>query len=196
MKKIFYAFTIFFLILELNSHHQPRKLKFKEEFYRLYYLPSYANKYDYARNIFWLEIAIKAPWAPPIQALIISEDERSYQKYQLMLYFHLNYLMARNTMYWASRYDKHEPVWFNKTYKEDILKSLEIAKYHYNNSLYYWQEMLNYKEQIQQIHDRHLNLEFINNVIFKIDQNDINFERVINRQLKHIEKTKNFLGRL
>ena len=185
---------IVFLSLLLVTAVSGRKLKFKEEFYRLYYLPHYATQHDYHRNIFWLEIAMYAAFAPPIQALTICKTEKQYQKYQLLLKMHLNYLMAKNHVFIAVRYDKHEPLWFNRTYKEDILKSLDIAEYHYKCAGSYWEKMLDYKRLAEGIKNTRIDLDFLEDMVYKVNQGDVNYQRVTRRQLAKLEKTRAFFN--
>ena len=195
MKWIYLCFIGIFVIFEQASS---RQLLYKEEFYRLYYLPLYHTQHDYNRNIFWLQIAMKAAWAPPIQALVISKKPVEYQKYQLLIRMHLNYLMTKNAVYLGARYDKHEPRWFNKPYKKEILESLEIARYYYLTALRSWQEVLKYKKELQTPKFKfiHIDLFFTEDMIVRIDSKDLNYERVVKRQLAKIEQTIDYFNAL
>ena len=170
------------------------KLRYKEEFYRLYYLPQYSSQTDYNRNIYWLQMAMKIQFAPPIQALTICKTKKQYEKYRLLLKMHLNYLMAKNHVYIAARYDKHEPVWFNQPYKEDILKSLDIAEYHYQCAENYWNEMLKYKEAAEIIKKTRIELDFLEDMIHKVNVEDVNYKRVVDRKLNKLKKTRLFFN--
>ncbi len=180
---------LFLLLIEITH---ARKLRYKEEFYRLYYLPQYSSQSDYNRNIFWLQVAMDVQFAPPIQALTICKTEKQYKKYRLLLKMHLNYLMAKNQIFIAARYDKHEPLWFNRPYKEDILKSLDIAEYHYKCAENYWNEMMKYKKQAKAIKKTRIELDFLEDMIYKVDSKEVNYKRVVDRQLNKLEKTKAF----
>lgn len=191
--KAWKTILLFLLLIVLVSGG---KLRYKEEFYRLYYLPHYSSQTDYNRNIFWLQIAMSAAFAPPIQALAICETEEEYQKYQILLKMHLNYLIAKNHVFIAARYDKHKPLWFNRRYKKDILKSLDIAEYHYLCAQNYWEEVLRYKQEAETIKKTRIKIDFLEDMIYKIDTDDVNYRRVTDRQLNKLKKTRSFFDSL
>jgi len=157
-------------------------------------MPSYAQNHDYRRNIYWLQFALKMDFAPPIQALTICNTPEKYAKYQHLLKMHLNYLMAKNSVYLAARFDKHEPVWFNKPYRTDILKSLEFARYYYESAINYWQEVLKYKEEAEVYQAARIELDFLEDMVHKINTDQVNYQRVAQRQLKKLAETRNYFS--
>ena len=150
--------------------------------------------------MFWLEIALKSPFAPPIKAFVVPKTREQYERYKTILKMHLNYLMTQNYVYLASRFEKHYPVFFNKPYYKENLESLSIAKGFYQNALYYWYKVLEYSdhldpEKISSFKEEHLTeLYFMEDVIYRIKKNDLNYERVIQRHLKKINETELFFA--
>jgi hypothetical protein len=170
-----------------------RQLSTVEEFYRLYYLPQIFQVEDLRRNLFWLQIALKAPFATEIQALVVPKTPQEYEKYKLLLTLHINYLMAETCIGLAAEYDKHEPLFFNKPYAKDILESLDYARYYYQCSENYWQVVLDLKKQIQTRYRKiHIDLQFPEDILVRIDSGDLDLKRVAERHLAKVEKTKIF----
>lgn len=189
--KVKQIFIFVFLILYTFSYN--KKLRYKEDFYRLYYLRQNYRTLDLNRNLFWLNIAIYARFAPAWKALVYCDTEREYERYKLLLKMHLNYLMARNELYLGAKYDKHKPVFYTKVFNEDILNSLKIAKQHYKSALSYWEWVLKYKNQAEtEYPDERIDLNFIEDTIYNINSGDLDLERTANRKLSNIIKTEHY----
>ena len=189
---------ILLFLLLLFCFLSGRPLFYLEEFYSLYYLPHHYQNNDIKRNLVWLEVALKSPFAPPLQALFIPKSEEQYEYYQIILTMHLNYLMAKNYIYLANRFQKHEPVFFNRPYTEENTNSIQISRRLYENALYYWDKTLLYynKAKDYQRSESFANyitsLSFIENIIYRIDQDELNYKRVIDRQLNKLSQTESF----
>ena len=173
-----------------------RKILYKEEFYRLYYLPLYHREANYIRNIHWLKWAMKVAFAPPIRALTVCETPSQYEKYKILVKMHLNYLMTKNTVLLAARFDKHKPVWFNRPYKESILKSLKIARHYYTSALDHWEKVLYYQRLASSLKGTRIELDFLEDMIYKIEVGEVDYKRVVNRQLKKLEGTTSYFHNL
>ena len=185
MQRLLIVLSLFFI---LASDLYSRKLRYMEEFYRLYYLPQYFNKYDLRRNMVWLQTALKCHFDQPIRALVPVKTEREYEKYQMLLMTHINYLMTKNSVFLGARFDKHEPRFYNKPFKEDILKSLEWARYYYQTALNYWDIVLDYKEIVEEYDDVEVDIKFVNDLMYKIEVGDVDYYRVVNRKLEQLEE--------
>lgn len=168
-----------------------RPLAYLEEFYRLYYLPQLFDNDNLNQNLHWLQTALKAPFAPPIQALVICKTPAEYERYQQLLRMHIHYLMTQNCVLLAARYDKHEPVFFNKEYSKEILESLEYARYHYECARNYWAVVLDFKRDLSKARFARVpDMEFSEDLLVRIDSGELDYRRVIDRQLAKLEKTK------
>lgn len=172
-----------------------KKLSTLEEFYRMYYLPSMATEDDYFRNQFWLQIALKSPFAIPMHALVVPKSEAQYRKYKHLMRMHLNYLLTKNAIYLAARFDKHRLVFHDKPVKEEILRSLGYARYHYEVAGLYWQEALKHYAAARRLR-RRVPLEFLNQMVFRIHKKELDYDRVIRRKLKQLRKKIEFYENL
>ncbi len=191
---MFFLITLFFA-----DTAEARKLRYKEEFYNLYYLPQKYTTEDLARNLYWLQYARKAEFAPPIQALFVQEKADAYQKYKRLLNMHIGYLLSKNWVFSAARFDKHRPVFFNLDYSKDILESLKIAEGLYEIALAEWEYTVSQYEAAQSFGTRTQGLEFLEQELYKIYTREIDYERVINRQLKKLRASRAYFeseGRL
>ncbi len=201
-KKISSFFTPFLLLLILffltPNQVEARKLYYLEEFYRLYYLPLKFDNQDLARNIHWLQFATNRPFAPPIHALLVHDDETTYKKYQILLKMHLHYLLTKNFVYLAARFDKHKPVFFNKPYAKDILASLKIAEYLYREAIREWKIVINdYYSQVKDISEYkrvRTRISFLDELITRITTGELDYQRVIERRLKKISEAKEYFS--
>ncbi len=174
----------------LPSHS---KFRYVEDFYSLYYVPLKPENSDFNRNIFWLKWALAAPFAPPIFALSPPKTPEAYEKYKTLMRMHLHYLVTKNLVFLAARFDKHEPVFYNKPFAEDILKSLGIAEYLYLEAAKEWKKVLNIYRQALKIKAR-TNLNFLEQAVYRIRTKELDYDRVIKRKLKKLARTKKYFS--
>ncbi len=170
------------------------KFRYVEDFYSLYYLPNKMENQDLNRNIFWLRWALAAPFAPPLFALKPPKNEQAYEKYKKLMRMHLHYLVTKNFVFLAARFDKHRPVFYNLPYKEDILKSLNIAEYLYQEAQKEWQKVLPYYQELRRVRVR-TELNFLEDSLYRIYTKELDYDRVIKRKLKKLSKTKAYFTR-
>lgn len=174
-----------------------RKLYYLEEFYGLYALPHKFDNQDLARNIHWLQIATNRPFAPPIHGIVVEDSEIKYRKYQQLLIMHIHYLLTKNFVYLAARFDKHKPIFYNKPYRKDILSSLKIAEYLYNEALREWANVIRYYYKITddpELKKIKTQLTFPEDMIYRINTGELDYERVINRRLNKISEMRSYFG--
>ena len=168
-----------------------KKLKTFEEFYRLYYLTSYYDDHHLKRNIFWLQKTLKKPFAPPIQALVISTNIDQHRRYQRLMKMHVYYLLTKNYVLLAARFDKHYPVFFNKKYNKENLRSLDIAKKYYQTATIYWRECLKYHKNVDKIKKK-TKLPFIEDLFYRIKYENFNYNTIIRRKIAKVEEKKDY----
>ena len=168
-----------------------KKLETFEEFYHLYYLTSYYDNHHLKRNIFWLQKTLKKPFAPPIQALVISTNIDQYRRYQRLIKMQVYYLLTKNYVLLAARFDKHYPVFFNKKYSKENLRSLNIAKNYYQTATTYWKECLKYHREADKIKKK-TKLTFIEDLFYRIKYENFNYNTIIRRKIAKVEEKKDY----
>ena len=181
---------IFFLLVSVGFS---RKLAYVEEFYRLYYLPLSYNEDDLHRNVFWLQIALKAPFSPPIQALWIAKTKKQYEKYCVLMKMHIHYLMVKNLVYMAARFDKHQLAFHDKPFKKEILESLAVARYYYQFGLVYWGQVIEFQKESREVGLKiRVDLDFLNDLAFRVRTRELDYKRIITRKILELEKKITF----
>ncbi len=105
---------------------------------------------------------------------------------------HINYLMTKNSVFLGARFDKHEPRFYNKPFKKEILESLEWARYYYETAINYWDIVIEYKEITEEYKDVDVDIKFVNDLLYKIEVGDVDYYRVVNRKLDQIKEKIKF----
>lgn len=145
--KNFIFFTIFFLLFFLFLTSINYKIKadpiiYAEQYYLLYSKSNNMQSINIEQNIFYLQRALMAPFAPVVQALCKITTQEQYIRYKYLFKMHCNFLIMRSYIQLASRFDKEDIYFYNYLYKEMIIESLKVAKYYYELALPYWQETI------------------------------------------------------
>ena len=145
--KNFIFFTIFFLLFFLFLTSINYKIKadpiiYAEQYYLLYSKSNNMQSINIEQNIFYLQRALMAPFAPVVQALCKITTQEQYIRYKYLFKMHCNFLIMRSYIQLASRFDKEGVYFYNYLYKEMIIESLKVAKYYYELALPYWQETI------------------------------------------------------
>ena len=169
-----------------------RPLTTLEDFYRLYYLPQTPKNEDLLGNLYWMQRAAQAPFASPIEALTVPTTPGQYERYRVLIRLHLNYLMAETCFQLAARFDKHDPRFFNRPYSNEILKSLEIARFYYESGRNYWNELLTLRQKLDAGPQERTELTFAEEIPGRIDDGQLDLNRVFERQTAKLERTRQF----
>jgi len=142
-------FSIFFLILYLltfilsfSNKTKADPIIYAEQYYLLYAKSNNFQSINIEQNIFYLQRALMAPFAPVVQALCKITSQEQYIRYKYLFKMHCNFLIMRSYIQLASRFDKEEVYFYNYLYKDMIIESLKVAKYYYELALPYWQETI------------------------------------------------------
>ncbi|MBA7677358.1 hypothetical protein ES703_85615 [subsurface metagenome] len=116
------------------------RILYAEQYYRLYHLHFYQYPDDSMENIFYLEQALKADFCNPLYALAWIEGHREWAHYRNLFRMHVNLKLVELYLTLGSKYDKMAAYFYNAPWKEDNLKSLDLAEQVYRTALAYWQE--------------------------------------------------------
>ncbi|NMC67153.1 MAG: hypothetical protein GYA61_02905 [Spirochaetales bacterium] len=144
-KIVFISFLIFSLITFIFNFDNKLKadpIIYAEQYYLLYAKSNNFQSVNIEQNIFYLQRALMAPFAPVVQALCKITTQEQYIRYKYLFKMHCNFLIMRSYIQLASRFDKEEVYFYNYLYKEMIIESLKVAKYYYELALPYWQEAI------------------------------------------------------
>jgi hypothetical protein len=160
---------------------------YKEQYYRLYHVHYHQYPDDTLENIFWLEQALKANFANPLYALARIETEIQYEKYCYLFMMHLNIKMVEQYLYLANKFNKRHAYFYNAPWKEENLRSLDIAEKYFETGRYYWAEAASWAEKARDKRFRFMRLdkvEFWEDEAYRIiELKTFNYGKTIDREL-------------
>ena len=161
-------------------------VKYKEQYYKLFHV--HYNQYpdDTLENIFWLELALKADFANPLYALARIETTEQYEKYRYLFMMHLNLKMIEQYLFLANKFNKRHAYFYNAPWKEENLKSLDIAEKYFEIAKYYWAEALSWAEKARDRRFRFMRLttEFWEDEAYRIiELKTLDYGKTIDREL-------------
>ncbi len=146
---------------------------------------------NYTGNIWFLEQALGRPFVNPLNALTKIDNRKEWERYRYLFYMHVNLKLVEQYRHLASSYDKRTAYFYNVPWKEDNLKSLEIAESYYKTALYYWKEALIWKEKLKKV--KYFFLESIQNwedERIKIISGELDYEDILKTDLDRLNKVR------
>jgi hypothetical protein len=167
------------------------RLLYKEQLYELNHQQLYMRSEDYAENIRWLELSLRADFANPLYALAEIRNEREWEYYRDLFWMQLNLHLVEQYLGWASDYMKFEAYFYNYPWREDNLESLLRAESLFDIALYYWEEARTWSdragefpwlelEEVAQWADRS----------YRIQTGDLNYEAIIGRHQARLDSVR------
>lgn len=177
-----------------------RRIRYAEEFYGLFRESIHRNTENLNANVFWLLHALKAPFAPPVQALAKIETPKQWRKYKNLFRFQVYYLITETYLRLGERYEKPNILFFNHKFKKEIKEGLQIAKIYYKRSQHYWKIAVNYAKICWK--DRDLKLLSVYGETDKwqdrvyrtiIPHQEMNYPKQFKKRLQEVEHKLNML---
>ena len=192
MKTTFKIITILVLLtaaVPVNSYF----VTYKEQYYRLFHVHLAQSPDDTIENIYWLERAIDAPFANPLHALALIENEIQWEKYRYLFTMHLYIKMIEQYMFLGNKWNKRNAYFYNAPFKDQILESLDIAESCYRTALILWDEAVSWAEKANERRFRWIHLpriQFWQDEAFRIENGTLNYGRTINRELASLQRVR------
>ncbi|ADK81141.1 conserved hypothetical protein [Sediminispirochaeta smaragdinae DSM 11293] len=167
------------------------KIEYAEQFYRLYHQNLYRYPEEYQENIWYLERALRSPFANPLNALARIDDREEWQRYRTLFYMHVNLELVKQYRGLASKYDKREAYFYNYPWKSANLDSLETAESCYKAALSYWKEALTWWAKLHTVDYVHLDeVEEWEDEVYRIDQGELDYGEFIALDLARLQKVR------
>ena len=185
------AFILVFITLTvpINAYF----VTYKEQFYRLFHMNHNQSPDDIMENIYWLEQALKAPFANPLFALAKIENEIQWEKYRYLFTMHLNLKMVEQYLFLGNKWNKRDVFFFNAPWRDQNLESLEIAETCFRAAVYYWEEALVWAQKANERRFRWIDLPLVQHWqdrAFRIENGSLNYGRTIKRELESLERVR------
>lgn len=181
--------VLFAVAIPVNSY----VVTYKEQFYRLFHVHSNQYPDDTIENIYWLEQAIKAPFANPLYAMTKIETELEWEKYRYLFNMHLHLKLIEQYLFLGNKWNKRNAYFFNAPWRDDNLKSLEIAESCFSVALFYWEEAVSWARKANERRFRWLHLpgvQFWQDEALRIEEGVLSYERTINRELRLLQEVR------
>jgi len=166
------------------------KIRYAEQFYRLYHLHFNRNSDNTMENIYWLEQALEADFCNPLYALARIEHPDEWRHYRYLFKMHVNLKLVEMYRLFGSRYDKRAAYFFNQPWKESNLESLDTAETLYRTALIYWDEAVRWAgklrssphhlEEIQQWEDEQ----------YRIETGELDYREIIGDDLRRLGRVR------
>ena len=188
--RVFFAAAIILLTTaDAHSHF----VIYKEQFYRLFHTHHNRTPDNFIENIFWLERALHAPFANPLNAIARVENETEWQKYRYLFMMRLNLQLAEQHMFLGNMWNKRRAFFFNAPFRDMILSSLDTAEIAFRAAMYYWNQALVWVEMLNDNRFRWINLtqiQFWEDQAHRIRNGRLNYGRTINRELAMLQQVR------
>lgn len=164
---------------------------FKEQYYRLYHQHYIQYPDDAIENIYWLEQARKADFANPLYAMAKIPDQKHWERYRYLLNMQIELKLIEQHLALGSKFDKQVAYFYNAPWRDDNLASLKIAETSYRAALAYWASAKDWAAKAMRLRWTQLpEVQFWIDQAFRIETGDLNYERIIGRQLRRLESVR------
>ncbi len=185
--------TVFFLFLfsSLSAFSWP--LLYAEQYYKLYHQHFYATVESTDENIFYLQQALKADFANPLNALTKIENENEWACYRALFRMKCSQLMLEEYRKQASKFDKQKAYFYNQPYRQIILRSLEVALLNYRKALACWPDVQTYAEETGKPQYRYIHFDSIykwQEDAWRIRTGQLDYQKIIEKDIARLEKVK------
>jgi hypothetical protein len=169
------------------------RIRYKEQFFRLYHLHYVQYPDDTMENIYWLEKALQADFANPLYAVALIEDEAQWEKYQYLFMMHLNLKIIEQYLFLGNKWNKRQAYFYNAPWAAGNLESLAIAETCFKAALSYWDEAVSWATKAQDRRFRFVQLDRVQywqEEAHRIQRQDLDYEKIIRRELGLLQKVR------
>jgi len=188
VKRIIFIFILSFIAVFSSFSY---KLLYAEEYYKLYHQNLYQYPEDYTGNIWFLEQALGRPFVNPLNALTRIDNKNEWKRYRYLFYMHVNLKLAEQYRLLAHAYDKQTAYFYNAPWKNDNLKSLDIAESYYKTAEYYWSQATIWVDKLKKTKYYFLeSIQFWEDERIRIISGELNYNDILGNDLKKLEKVR------
>lgn len=164
------------------------KILYAEQWYKMVHRQLYLDPDKAMENIYYLEQAMHAPFANPLNALGRIANPQQWKKYRALFYTQVHLLLIENYLQLGRNFDKQVAYFFNYPWKSANLDSLNKAEQVYRNALSYWENTKKWAGEAMA--DPFLVLEDLSywtDQAWKVDSGDLNYQVIIEKHLERLQ---------
>ncbi len=166
------------------------KIRYKEDYFRLYNQWLYSDLDSVSRNIFFLEAAYAMPYDHPIKALTPITNETQYEKYKNMLMAKICALLTQEYITYGYFYMKEHIYFFNREFFRDYLDGYEIAEKYFRDAKGYWDQARTYARTAADFRGWRTGLISFEDDIHRINSGVLDYDKVITNLFARIERNR------
>jgi hypothetical protein len=167
------------------------RILYAEQYYRLYHEHLHHYPEDTAEDIAYLQLALQADFANPLNALAPIKDNVQWERYRYLFSMHVNLKLVYSFLTLASKFDKFDAYFYNYPWKQQNLDSLDKAEQFYNDAIPYWQKAKEWSAKAWAMRSTHLdNIEDWEDENFRIETSDLDYQAIIETQLARVAKVR------
>ena len=167
------------------------KIVYAEQWYKLVHRHMSESPDDALENIYYLERALRADFANPLNALTPIRDEKEWARYRALFRMHVNLMLVQQTLTLGSSFDKQQAYFYNYPWKAANLDSLSKAEKIYQTAFGYWKEA---QAQAAEAANKppiwFENLQFWIDEQNRIETGDLDYTRIIQKQLDKVAEVR------
>ena len=182
MKRSGRYILLILILFAIPSGAWAYKIQFAEQFYELYHQQFYRYPEDGAENIWYLSMALRSPFANPLNALAEIENEKEWEKYRNLFVMHVYLRIIDEYLSMAAKYDKFNAYFYNYPWKSANIDSLRNAEAYYNLALESWDLAKQYSDVAREPRFRWIHLDkvsFWEDEAFRIETGDLDYQDII-----------------
>jgi len=179
---------LFFVIL---GHVWSYKIEYAEDWYQLVHRHLYEDPDNVLENIYYLERALRADFANPLNAIAPIKDEKEWARYRALFRMHVNLLLVQQTLILGSNFDKQQAYFYNYPWKWANLDSLNKAEAIYKKAFGYWKDAQTWSKQATNNPPLWLdNIQYWTDEQYRMETGELDYQKIIQHQLDRLESVR------
>ena len=186
--RIFFLF--FLLILPLGPLYS-YKILYAEQFYKLYHRHFYHYPEDYLENIYYLERALKSDFCNPLNALAVINTKEEWARYRNLFKMHVSLKLVESYLGLGSKFDKMNAYFYNAPWQRENIRSLEIAREHYEFAKVYWAETLKWNALVKKSWTCLEEIQAWEDESYRIREKLLDYNVIINKHITRVDRVLN-----
>jgi len=178
-------------VLASASPVQAYKILYAEQWYKMVHRHLSETPDDALENIYYLERALRADFANPLNALVPIRDEKEWARYRALFRMHVNLLLVQQTLTLATSFDKQQAYFYNYPWKAANLDSLSKAETIYQKAFGYWKDAQTFAAEAANSPPIWFeSLQFWIDEQNRIETKDLDYTRIIQKQLDRVAEVR------
>ena len=185
--------TLTILLVLPGVHPAAWKIQYAEQFYGLYHQHFYRYPEEGAENIWYLSMALKSPFANPLNALAKIENKTEWEKYRNLFVMHIYLRIIDEYLSMAAKYDKFNAYFYNYPWKSANLDSLRGAEAYYELALESWRMAREYSSAARDRRFRFIHLDEIQyweDEAYRIESGELDYADIIEAHLERLRRVR------